>query len=136
MCNLNNKINQKTGSQIQRTNWWLSEKLGEGGVGAKYIKGIKRYKLPVTESISPGDKMYSIGNIVNNIIITLWRLYLWWAQSNVLWNRYVVHQKLNNIVCQLYFISKHHNQNLQKSIEISKNKLSHKIVIFYQLNTI
>ena len=36
------------------------------------MKEIKRYKLPVIKSISHGEVMYGIGNIVNNIAITLY----------------------------------------------------------------
>lgn len=35
------------------------------------MKGIKKYKLPVTEAISHRGEMYSTGSIVNNIMINL-----------------------------------------------------------------
>ena len=41
-------------------------KLGETG------EGIKKYKLPVIKQISHEDVRYSIGNTVNNIVITLY----------------------------------------------------------------
>ena len=34
-------------------------------------KGIKRYKFSVIKYMSHGDVKYSIGNIVNNVVITL-----------------------------------------------------------------
>ena len=36
------------------------------------MREINRHKLPVVKKITHGDVMYSIGNIVNNIIITLY----------------------------------------------------------------
>ena len=42
-----------------------------GGWGTKQVKEIKRYKLPAMELISHEDVMNSIGNIVNNTVITL-----------------------------------------------------------------
>ena len=35
----------------------------------KKVEGNKRYTFPVIRSVSCGDVMYSIGNIVNNIVI-------------------------------------------------------------------
>ena len=35
------------------------------------MEGIKKSKLPVIQEISHRDVMYSIGNAVNNIVITL-----------------------------------------------------------------
>ena len=48
---------------------------GVGGLGEK-TEGIKKYKLAVT---SHGDVKHSIGNIVNNIIITTYRVR--WVQD-------------------------------------------------------
>ena len=38
----------------------------------KYLKWIKKYKLPVIKQISHRDVMYSTGNTVNNTVITLY----------------------------------------------------------------
>ena len=43
----------------------------EGGRKGEIGERDKMYKLPVIKSISHGDVTYSIGNIVNNIVITL-----------------------------------------------------------------
>ena len=46
---------------------------GKGVTGwAKREKGIKKYKLPVIKQVSHRDVMYSTGNTVNNIVITLY----------------------------------------------------------------
>jgi len=37
----------------------------------KMGKGVKRYKLPVIKSISQGDVMHSMENIVSNILVSL-----------------------------------------------------------------
>ena len=39
---------------------------------AKWVKRSGRYRLPVTEQISQGNKRHSIGNIVNGIVIALY----------------------------------------------------------------
>ena len=36
------------------------------------MKGIKRYKLPVIRLISHRDEKYSLENIINKIVITLY----------------------------------------------------------------
>lgn len=43
---------------------------GGGGMGEK-VKENKRHKFPVTNKLNLGDVMYSMGNIVSNIVITL-----------------------------------------------------------------
>ena len=52
MWNLKNKTNKhnktETELQIQRTNTWLPEWRGAGG-GEKYVREIKRYKLPAAK---------------------------------------------------------------------------------------
>lgn len=54
---------------------------GSGGIGEK-LKGNKRYKLPIIKYISHRHVVYSTGNRVNNIMITLysdrWLLDLLW----------------------------------------------------------
>ena len=42
------------------------------GAMVKQGKGIKRNKPPVIKEVSYGDEKYSIGSIVNNIVITLY----------------------------------------------------------------
>ena len=46
---------------------------------AKQVKGMKRHKLAVMKQVSHRDEKYSLGNIVNNIVIMLcgdrWRLH-------------------------------------------------------------
>ena len=42
---------------------------GKGWGMGKMHEGVRRYKLPVTRYISPGDVMYSIVTIVNNNIV-------------------------------------------------------------------
>ena len=34
-------------------------------------EGIKKHQFPVIQQISHGDVVYSIGNIINNILFTL-----------------------------------------------------------------
>ena len=46
---------------------WLSE--GREWRMGKMVKGIKGYKHPVIKSVSHRDEKYSIGNIVNNMVI-------------------------------------------------------------------
>ena len=41
---------------------------GELRTKAKWVKGVKRYKLPVIEYISPGDVMCSVVTLVNNTV--------------------------------------------------------------------
>ena len=66
-----NKQNKtETDSQILRTNWFLPEVMELGGMD-KMGKGVKRYKLPVIKSISQGDVMHSMENIVSNILVSL-----------------------------------------------------------------
>ena len=43
-----------------------------GGGGRKYVNEIKSCKLPVMKYVSHKDVMYSIGNTVNSIVITLY----------------------------------------------------------------
>lgn len=47
---------------------------------AEWVKGGGRYRLPVTELPSHGDKKYSIGNLGNGLLIALhndrWELHL------------------------------------------------------------
>ena len=45
--------------------------LGRGEVegGAKSMKEIKKYKLPVIRQMNHRDEKYSIGNILNSIIL-------------------------------------------------------------------
>lgn len=43
----------------------------ECGEWVKLEKGIKRHKFPVIKEIRHWDAMYSIGNIVNNIVTSL-----------------------------------------------------------------
>ena len=46
LWNLKNETNkQNLSSQIQRTDWWLPEGRGSGE-WAKWVKGVKMYKLP------------------------------------------------------------------------------------------
>ena len=58
----NNKT--ETNSQIQRTDWWLPQGR-EVGEGAKWVRGIKRYKLLDIKQIYYKDVMYSTGNVAN-----------------------------------------------------------------------
>ena len=44
---------------------------GGGGSGEQKVKEITRHKLSVIKSISHGDIIYSIRNMANNIVITL-----------------------------------------------------------------
>ena len=44
----------------------------EGGRCVKEVKEIKRYKLPVTKRMSHRDEMYSVGNMINNYVISLY----------------------------------------------------------------
>jgi len=60
----------KADLHIQRTHWWLLERkpMVEGWIGEGDSEvQTSSYKL------SYGDEIYSIRNIVNNIVITLWR---------------------------------------------------------------
>ena len=41
------------------------------GAGKKQVREIKRYKLSVAKYINHGDEMYSVGNIVNNYVVSL-----------------------------------------------------------------
>ena len=43
----------------------------KGGGVEKQVREIKRYKLSVTKQMSHGYEMYSVGNIVNNYVISL-----------------------------------------------------------------
>ena len=42
------------------------------GGWAKWVKGSGRYRLPVIEQRSHGNKSYSIGNTINGIVIMLY----------------------------------------------------------------
>ena len=42
----------------------------EVGGGTKEVREIKRYKLPGTKQVSHRNQMYSMGNIVNNNVIS------------------------------------------------------------------
>lgn len=45
---------------------------GDGGNGQSKSRGLQdTYKLPVTKYTSYGDEKYSVGNIVDNIVMTL-----------------------------------------------------------------
>ena len=45
---------------------------GEGAEGGeKSMREMKRYKLPVTKSMSHGYERYSVGNRFNNYVISL-----------------------------------------------------------------
>ena len=37
----------------------------------KYVREMKRYKLLAMKQVSHRNEMYSVGNIVNNTVITL-----------------------------------------------------------------
>ena len=64
-----NKHNKtETDSQIKRTSKQVAEE--KMVWGWKLVKEIKRYKLPVMKCHR--DVMYSRGNMVNNIVITLY----------------------------------------------------------------
>lgn len=39
--------------------------------GAKWVKEIKKYKFPVIKKVGLGDVLYSMGNRVNSIVLTL-----------------------------------------------------------------
>ena len=67
---MNKQNKTETDSQILRTNWFLPEVMELGGMD-KMGKGVKRYKLPVIKSISQGDVMHSMENIVSNILVSL-----------------------------------------------------------------
>ena len=41
------------------------------GGWAKWVKGIKRYKLPVIKYVSHGYEKHSIKNVANNMVIHL-----------------------------------------------------------------
>ena len=41
------------------------------GEGVKQVRVIKRYKLSVTKQMSHKDEMYSVGNTVNDNVISL-----------------------------------------------------------------
>lgn len=65
MCNLKEPQNIKeTNLCVQRMDWWLPEMWVRALV--KWVKGIQRYKLPVTKQISPGEANTDTGTIVNN----------------------------------------------------------------------
>ena len=38
------------------------------------MKGVRRYKLPIKEHVSHEDVIYSTVNIVNNIVLRIWKL--------------------------------------------------------------
>ena len=42
---------------------------GGGRRWAKWVKGVKRYKLPVIKQVSPGDVMYSMATIVHKTVL-------------------------------------------------------------------
>ena len=44
----------------------------DGGLGAKWVKGVERYKLQIIKKVSPGDVMYSMVTIVNNTVLYIW----------------------------------------------------------------
>ena len=60
MWNLKKQNKVKTDSQIQRTNEWLLEGVGE----VKQMKGIKRYKSPVMKLKSKRNITSSIRSMV------------------------------------------------------------------------
>lgn len=71
------------------------------------MKETEKYKPPVIKQISYWDQKYSIGNVVNNIIITSYgdRCYYLLLMVNT---KYVIVKSFcctpeSNIVCQLYF---------------------------------
>ena len=68
MQNLKNKINEQTKlkqTQTQRVNWCLSV-----GRGVKEVKGLRNTNWQLQNSHE--DEKYSIGNIGNNIVITMY----------------------------------------------------------------
>ena len=68
MWNLKSKTKNKTETGIENKQVVAT---AVGGQGTKQVKEIKRYKLPAMELISHEDVMNSIGNIVNNTVISL-----------------------------------------------------------------
>lgn len=46
-------------------------RFGVGWGWAKWVKGIKRYKLPIKKYINHGDVMCSMVVIVNNIVLLI-----------------------------------------------------------------
>ena len=65
---MKNKV--ETDSSIQSISRWLPE--GKGiGPRVKNVKGNKRHKFSVTNSVINEDTMYSLGDVVNNIIVPL-----------------------------------------------------------------
>ena len=56
---------------MQRTNRWLPER-GMVGECMKQVREIKRHKILVARSMSHGDGMYRVRNIVKNYAISLY----------------------------------------------------------------
>ena len=106
-------------SNIQRINWWLPEERRGGWV--KEVEGIERCQLSVIKGISHRERKYSIGDTVNNIIITVygdrWQDDLpWWSFHNVdrcqitllyTWNEYCLSTMIQKakIRFQMWFLS-------------------------------
>ena len=54
--------------------WWLSERQGQNVGWTKWVKGVKRYKLPFIKWRSHRNIMYSMVIIFNNTVLLIWKL--------------------------------------------------------------
>ena len=74
MWNLKNKKNkQKSRNRPINAENRLPVAGGEESQGqAKWVKGNERYRFPVMERISHGDKRHSVGYTVNSTVIVLY----------------------------------------------------------------
>lgn len=92
---------------MQTVDWWLSEVEVVGWWWTKWVKRVRKYKLPPRKWICPGDVVYSMVTIVNNIVyftvaerrglksshykkevLTRCGNLLWWSSHNIYkyWN--------------------------------------------------
>ena len=73
MWNPKNQPNKQNRNRLTDTENKLVVARGEEGRGwTNEVKGVKRYTLAVIKQKSHRDVMYSMVNIVNNIVITLY----------------------------------------------------------------
>ena len=73
MWNPKNQPNKQNRNRLTDTENKLVVARGEEGRGwTNQVKGVKRYTLAVIKQKSHRDVMYSMVNIVNNIVITLY----------------------------------------------------------------
>ena len=71
MPNQKNRASEQTKRNKTRLTDTENRLVIAGGCGGEMGEGIKAYKLPVIKSISHGDVMYSMGNTVNHMVMTL-----------------------------------------------------------------